>query len=120
MSANLWVARILIAFVWIYAAYGTWYLFFNNGAREHVHAVLSASPSLLPGTVEPVKTVYTGIKAVDDQITLLAVVFWEAVDGSMPDLSLFCFSFGGQFAGTYILMLVESARQGNRGRLISL
>lgn len=73
----------------------------------------------MPGTTQPVKQRYTGIKAIDDQLVFLVVMFWEIIDGSMPDLSLFSFMFAGQALCSYTLILIEGVRNGNRGKLVT-
>ena len=77
-------------------------------------------PQLLPGTKAPVRTVYTGVPAIDYQLAVLAVFFWENVDGSSPSASLYCFHFATQVACGWPLFMIESLRRGNRWALLSL
>ena len=100
--------------------YATWHLLLNNGTTEHMTHMRDSGPHLLPGTDQPLKTVYTGLKALDYQLTVLALFFWELVDGSLPDASLFCFHFATQVACGWGLLMVEGLRHGNRWRVISL
>ena len=116
---GLLVAHALLAVNWIFALYSTWGLHLFNGGSDIVDAVLKAQPPLLPGTKYPVKTTYTGIKKVDEQFTLLTVMFWPILDGRMPHLSLFSFMFVGQALAEFVLLLLEASRHGNRGRLIA-
>ena len=75
---------------------------------------------LLPGTKEPVLTSYTGIELIDYELTVLTVFFWELVDGSRPDASLYCYHFLGQIFSAWSLLMIESLRKGNKWRIISL
>lgn len=100
--------------------YVTWYMFMNNGTVDHMTRIREVGPRLLPGTKEPLKTVYTGVPAVDHQLTILTTLFWEQVDGSNPSASLFCFHFATQAACGWGLLLLETLRCGNRWKIISL
>jgi hypothetical protein len=100
--------------------YVTWYMLMNNGTVDHMTRIREVGPRLLPGTKEPLKTVYTKISAVDHQLTILTTLFWEQVDGSNPSASLFCFHFATQAACGWGLLLLETLRYGNRWRIISL
>lgn len=120
MSSAIWLVRATLVLNFALAGYGTWYLFLNNGAAARVNDVLATKVPTLPGTVFPLKTSYTGVKIVDEQLTVLTIAFWEVVDGSMPNLSLYSFMFAGKFGSLYLLFLAESVRKGNRGRVVSL
>lgn len=100
--------------------YSTWSLLMNNGTVDQMIHIRDVGPRLLPGTQEPIKTSYTGIELVDSQLGVLALFFWEMVDGSRPNASLFCFYFGGQLAAGWSLLILEGLRNGNRWRIISL
>lgn len=100
--------------------YATWYLLLNNGTTEHLAHIRDVGPRLLPGTKESIKTSYTGIAAIDYQLTVLDLFFWEMVDGSRPEASLFCYHFAGQVFSGWGLLLLESLRSGNSWRAISL
>ena len=119
MATGLHVTRGLLAATWLFGVYSTWYLFLNNGTADQVDKVLASKPALLPGTNELLKTTFTGIKPIDNQLAMLAVVFYPVLDGSLPQASLFGFMFGGQFAAVYILMLIESVRSSHQGRFIA-
>ena len=82
--------------------------------------IRDVGPRHLPGTEEPLKTTYVGIETVDYQLTVLDLFFWELVDGSRPDASLFCYHFAGQVFSGWALLMIESMRKGNLWRSISL
>ena len=100
--------------------YSTWYLLMNNGTVDQMKRIRDIGPQLLPGTQEPIKTSYAGIEAIDSQLGVLTVFFWGMVDGSLPNASLFSFYFGGQLVAGWCLLLMESLRNGNRWRIVSL
>ena len=100
--------------------YTTWILLMKNGTVYQMQHVREFGPRVLPGTQEPIKTSYTGIKSIDYQLGVLTLFFWEMVDGSRPNASLFSFYFGGQIAAGWSLLLLEGLRNGNRWRIISL
>ena len=100
--------------------YATWYLLMNNGTADYMVETRDVGPRLLPGTKQPLKTAYIGIEKVDYQLTVLDVFFWELVDGSRPDVSLFCYHFAGQVFSGWALLMIESMRNANLWRAISL
>lgn len=102
--------------------YLTWYLLLNNGTTDYMSHIRDYGPRLLPGTVEPLKTDY-GFKLVpgmDYQLTVLTLFFWEHVDGSRPDASLYGFHFAGQVFVGWALLMIEGMRKGNKWRIVSL
>ena len=100
-------------------AYLTWGLALNNGTITMMEHIRDFGPHILPGTVAPLKQSYTGIEAVDYQLTVLVTFFWPLVDGGMPHASLGVFRFASQFVAGWGLVVMEGMRNGNRGRLIS-
>ncbi len=100
--------------------YTIWYLFFNNGASDHLTRILENGSQLLPGTKEPLKPSFTGIAPLDYQLKVLTLYFWTQVDGSRPNSALLCFDFAGQVTAGWGLFLIEALRQGNRWRIVSL
>lgn len=120
MPSLVHVAQVILLFLSVIGFYGTWYLIFHNGTVEKMAHIRDVGPRKLPGTEAPLKLSYTGFDFVDYQLTVLALFFWETVDGSMPNASLHVFHFAGQIAGAYGLIIVESMRAGNRWRLVSL
>ncbi len=55
--------------------YTIWYIFFNNGASDHLARILENGPQLLPGTKEPLRASFTGIAALDHQLIVLTLYF---------------------------------------------
>ena len=118
MSSIFNETKVALVFLSAAGYYTTWYFLLNNGTADHM--AHSGKIQLLPGTKEPVRTVYTGIPVIDYQLTVLTLFFWEIVNGSNPSASLFCFYFATQVACGWGLLMVEGLRHGNRWSLISL
>ena len=99
--------------------YGTWYLLLNNGTVAKMRLIRDMGLRFLPGTEEPIRTTYTGIELIDHQLAALTLLFWEQVDGSRPDASLFCYHFASQVFEGWGVLVIESLRRGNKGRIVS-
>ncbi|KAG8532877.1 uncharacterized protein KY384_002755 [Bacidia gigantensis] len=115
----LTASKVILPLLSVLGYYLTHYLIAHNGTVDRMVQIRDVGPRLLPGTSEPVRTVYTGIPYIDDQLGILTVIFWEQVDGSRPDASLFAFYFGAQIFPAWGVIMVEGLRKANRGRLIS-
>jgi hypothetical protein len=63
---------------------------------------------------------YTGLKALDRQLTVLVAFFAPVVDFKNPALNLFAIWGLGQFGAVWTLMVMESMRMGNKGKAVSL
>ena len=74
----------------------------------------------LPGTDVPLKTTYTGVPQIDRLFTIFAAVFWPAIDGSDPSLSLQAAHFAGQAMAMWIIIEIEGRRRGNAWKLVCL
>ena len=101
------------------ALYCTWGLMASNGTLEMLDKIRGQTPPLVPGTEAILKTKYTGIGPLDHLLTTLTITFYQAVDGSLPHVSLQSFHFGGQIFAIWGLLLLEGIRKGNQGKLIS-
>ncbi|KAL8949356.1 MAG: hypothetical protein Q9222_004530 [Ikaeria aurantiellina] len=93
----------------------------NNGAADMMNDIRDHGPHLLPETngQAPLKTTYTGIAAIDYQLTVLALFFYNIVDGSHPGACLQAYQFCGQLVAGYGLLVLESYRRGNEWKMIS-
>lgn len=72
------------------------------------------------GTDEPLLSVYTGIRAIDSQLSILVDFFLPVLDGSSNDMTLYVIDMFGQFGAGWTLLMMESLRKGNQGRIPSL
>ncbi|CAO1597056.1 hypothetical protein XANCAGTX0491_000885 [Xanthoria calcicola] len=77
-------------------------------------------PHILPfNDNAPLKKTYTGVGPIDFQLTVLTLFFYNIVDGTHPHASLHAYQFAGQLVAGWSLLMMESLRQGHRGRMIS-
>ncbi|KAL8860627.1 MAG: hypothetical protein Q9178_002980 [Gyalolechia marmorata] len=77
-------------------------------------------PHVLPFSDKvALKRVYTGVGPIDYQLTTLMLFFYNILDGSHPHASLQAYQFVGQLITGWSLLVLESLRESNRGRLIS-
>lgn len=75
---------------------------------------------LLPGTTDFLLTKYTGVAAIDKQLTVLVTFFAPVLDDNNHALKLFSIFGLGQFGAGWMVMMMESLRYGNQGRIVSL
>lgn len=113
-------AQVFLVLLSAIGFYLTWYLVYNNGTLDLMTQTLHHGSHLLPGTKAPLKQAFTGVNRIDHQLTVMVLFFWEQVDGSLPNASLFCFMFAGEAVAIWILIYVESQRLGNRWKVVSL
>ncbi|RVX70362.1 hypothetical protein B0A52_05861 [Exophiala mesophila] len=72
--------------------------------------------AVIPGpTIAPMKQTYTGIRPVDNQLTVLVSFFYTAIDGNRADISLSFLALGSQVLGLWVLIMVESLRNAHHG-----
>ena len=105
----------------VLSAWGFWTLWgfpYTNGLLKML-GDLQKPGALLINTSEPMKTHYTGVKVIDRQLTVLVAFFYTATDGNRADVSLHGLDLGGQVIAAWTLIVVESMRQGNKGKLIT-
>jgi hypothetical protein len=74
----------------------------------------------LAGAEEPFLALYTGVSVIDSKLSILVEFFLPVVGGSDNDMTLFSIYGFGQFGAGWTLLLMESLRKGNRGRVLSL
>lgn len=104
------------------SAAGFWTLWgfpYTNGLLKILTDLQKPGARLL-NTDVPMKTKYTGISPVDNQLTTLVGFFYSATDGNRPDVSLIGLNLGGQVIAAWILMVLESMRKGNSGLSLTL
>ena len=100
---------------------GFWTLWgfpYQNGLLKILNAE-NQPGALIPGpTAAPMKQTYTGIGAIDKQLTVLVSFFYTAIDGNRLDVSVSFLYLGGQVLASWVLIMVEGLRNGNRGKFI--
>ncbi|KAJ5177631.1 uncharacterized protein N7500_000330 [Penicillium coprophilum] len=95
--------------------YAIFYFASINGLDALGHKSIESGK--LPSIDAPLRTVYTGIEAVDNVLTLLTVFFYPTLDGHNPGLLLHGVGFSGTFGATWTLIVLESWRKGNAGTI---
>ncbi|QDS76170.1 hypothetical protein FKW77_007745 [Venturia effusa] len=118
MSLTLQLAKITLPTLFLTALGGTHYLMSKNGTMDLISTSIRAKK--LPGTNKTLRTRWTGIKRIDNLLSLFVLFFMPLVDYKTPGLSMHGLHFGGQLASYWILVVIESFRLGNRGRAVAL
>ena len=102
--------------------YGTLVTGSQNGlfnAISHSLGPTAREPFSLGGPA-PLRTAFTGIDAIDRQLSILVAFFTIAVDGPRSwDVTLSQWYLLGQFCAGFSLLVLEGLRQGNQGKLVS-
>lgn len=112
------------------SALGFWTLWgfpYRNGLLDFLGR-LSDPGATLPGSVYTPTTEtalaplmrqhYTGIKALDKQLTTLVGFFYTATDGNRIDVALTFLNLGSQVLAAWMLITLESYRTGNQGKML--
>lgn len=95
-------------------------LVYRNGYIGALLDLRDHGPHLLPGSNIPILKRFTGIPFLDKMLVLFGVMFANVTDGSTPQLSLYGFIFAGQLVPMFTIMIIEAARRGNKGNIMSL
>lgn len=119
MAGTIRGAQVVLVLLICFGYYATWGLFIQNGTAELMRSQRDHGPQTLPGTKEPIRRAYTGVAIIDYQLTVLALFFWEMVDGSRPGASLLCFHFAGQIGAGYTILMIESLKPQNRNTVLA-
>ena len=61
----------------------------------------------------------SGERFVDQQLTVLVTFFAPVLDTNNTALTLFSIAGFGQFGAVWTLMMMESMRMGNKGKVVS-
>jgi len=120
MSYFRTLVLVVLPLLSVLGAYGTWGLGGRNGLFGGIIDIVKQQDALFPGSTAPLLRKYTGIGSIDRQLQILVIFFSPVVDGRNGDLVLFSILGAGQFGGAWVLLMMESLRLGNKGRMISL
>ncbi|GKZ39405.1 hypothetical protein AbraIFM66950_000235, partial [Aspergillus brasiliensis] len=104
-------AKLILPLLSLFTLYAIWYYADANGLLELARQ--SIDRKTLPGSDAPLRTIYTGLPQLDHLLTTLTTFFWPTTDGSHPALTLHTLGFAGTFGSAWILITLESWRQGN-------
>jgi len=110
---------LLLPTLSILGAFGTWVLGYRNGTFKQIFDVLAQDAPFLPGSADPLVRNYTRVGFVDHQLQVLVTFFAPVVDPKNPELTLFSVLGLGQFGAAWTLLMLESMRMGNKGKVVS-
>lgn len=85
----------------------------TNGLTDTFRDLIAADN--FPGSTEPYRRVYTGIKPVDGYLAIFIPFFASVSDKSDDSTYLFWIWMIGQFGIQYAMLFLESLRAGNKG-----
>ncbi|KAI1116014.1 hypothetical protein F5Y14DRAFT_408951 [Nemania sp. NC0429] len=92
----------------------------ENGLAEAISATTSGAVASLKGAPAPFLSTYSGVRAVDQQLSGMIGFFSAIIDGNVPwDVTVFYVWGMAQFAAAWTVLVLEAKRAGNRGRLVS-
>ena len=112
------IPKVLLILLSVAGFWTLWGFPYQNGLLE-ILTQETKPGALIPGpTVAPMKQTYTGIDVIDKELTTLVSFFYTAIDGNRADVSLSFFYLGGQVLASWVLIMIEGLRNGNRGRFI--
>ncbi|KAB8297110.1 hypothetical protein EYC80_002495 [Monilinia laxa] len=108
----------ILSFIGIF---GTFIIGGRNGTFEHiVRLVRQETPSaVFPDAKYLLLKDYTGIRAIDKQLTILVTFFAPVCDSRNSALWLNSIYGLGQFGAAWTLLVMESLRSGNKGKVVS-
>lgn len=110
--------KLLLIFLSLCGFWTLWVFPYQNGLLA-VLGRQSEPGAVIPGpTSAPMKQTYTGIGAVDKQLTTLVSFFYTAIDGNRADVSLSFLYLGGQVLAAWALIMVEGLRTGNQTKFV--
>jgi hypothetical protein len=101
-------------------AFGTMVLGAHNGTFDHISTLVAQDSPVFPGSNVLLLKEYTGIRAIDTQLSVLVTFFAPVVDSRNGPLYLYAIFGLGQFGAAWTLLVMESLRSGNKGRVVSL
>lgn len=116
------VTIVVLAACSIFGAYGTFVAASQNGLFESITKSSSygVKNRYFLGGPAPYKTTYTGLEAVDNQLSTLIAFFTYIIDGPKTwDVVLVYWYLMAQFCAGWTLLSLEGLRRGNRGRAVS-
>lgn len=112
------LAKVLLPSLSLFVFYAIFYYADINGLRALGEQYIASGA--LPGTNEPLRTIYTGVEPIDRLLTTLTAFFWPTTDGSNPSLLLHSIAFSGTFGSAWVLITLEAWRKGNAWTIAAL
>ena len=113
---SLTVPKTILLLIAASTIYTLWIVPYQSGLLTPL-LNLSKPGAVLPGpTSAPVRLHYTGIKLLDRQLVTMIAFFWPGIEGSRADISLVLLEILAQVDATWVLLVIESLRVGNKGK----
>ena len=110
--------KVLLILLSVAGFWTLWGFPYQNGLLNLLNQETQPG-AVIPGpTIAPMKQTYTGIGAVDKQLTVLVSFFYTAIDGNRADVSLSFLYLGGQVLSSWVLIMIEGLRHGNSGKFL--
>jgi hypothetical protein len=113
-------ALLLLPLLSVAAVYCLWIVATKNGLFRQIGELVEQKQPMFPGSKSPLMLEYTGIAAIDRQLSTLVTFFGPVVQGGNEALNLFILFGFGQVGGAWTLLVMESLRRGNDGKAVSL
>jgi len=120
MSSFRNLVLVVLPLLSVIGCYGTWVLGGSNGLFVGISNLVEQNDALFPGSTAPLWRRYTGVGPIDHLLQILVAFFSPVVDSRNGELVLFSIFGAGQFGGAWVLLMMESLRLGNKGRIVSL
>jgi hypothetical protein len=114
------LALLLLPLLSVAAIYCLWIVAGKNGLFKQIGELVKQEQPMFPGSALPLMLEYTGITAIDKQLSILVTFFGPVVQGGSNALNVFSLFGLGQFGGAWTLLVMESLRRGNKGKAVSL
>jgi hypothetical protein len=114
------VGLLLLPLLSVAAVYCLWIVAGKNGLFKQIGELVEEKQPIFPGSKSPLILEYTGVTAIDRQLSVLVTFFGPVVQGGDEALNLFSVFGLGQFGGAWTLLVMESLRRGNKGKAVSL
>jgi len=113
-------ALLLLPLLSFAAIYCLWIVAAKNGLFKQIGELVEQKQPMFPGSTSLLMLDYTGVAAIDRQLSTLVTFFGPVVQGGNEALNLFSLFGLGQFGGAWTLLVLESLRRGNKGKAVSL
>lgn len=113
-------ALLLLPLIAVAAFYCLWIVATNNGLFAQISGNVEQKRPMFPGSKSPLMLKYTGVAAIDRQMSTMVTFFGPLVQVGNEPLHLFSLFGLGQFGGAWTLLVMESLRRGNSGKAVSL
>ncbi|KAG4030298.1 hypothetical protein MFRU_012g00410 [Monilinia fructicola] len=115
------ITLIVLPILSFIGIFGTFIIGSRNGTFEHIVSLVrqETPAAVFPDAKYLLLKDYTGIKGIDKQLAVLVTFFAPVCDSRNSALRLNSIYGFGQFGAAWTLLVMESLRSGNKGRVVS-